>query len=73
MKKLVAESLELFEKEKAVVVQQSKKAKYKEAIAGLKKELKKVNKPGASKTTLEKNAKIKNIMEKIAKYKEKLK
>jgi len=85
MEKLVVESLdELFEnkrekvnknleKSKPTKVDQDKKEKAKQAIDALKKELAKAKKPGAFKSTSEKNAKIKEIETKIAAWEKKLK
>jgi len=88
MKKLVAESLaesiKLFEKAKLEKIPQPKSgkpkkvdqsgdAKAKEAITGLKKQLADAKKTGAFKTTIEKNAKIKELEGKIKKWEAKLK
>ena len=69
MKKFVAESLPMFEE----AVEQSKKEKADQAITGLKKQLADAKKKGAFKTTVEKNAKIKDLEGKIAKWEEKKK
>ena len=80
MKKIVTESLfefkQINEKEKispAVVVKPKPGEKYKDAIDGLKKELAKAKKPGQFKTTVEKNAKIKELETKIKKFEDKSK
>ena len=72
MKQYVAESLELFEKQEAAeTVKQSKSEKNSEAIKGLEKQLADAQKKGQFNTTIEKNAKIKELKEKIAKFKAK--
>jgi hypothetical protein len=67
MRKLVPESLE-----ESVQVNEAKKIKSKsnpeDAVKGLKDQLAKAKKPGAFKTTIEKNAKIKELEEKIKKF-----
>jgi len=77
MKKLVFETLDemLFEKElfeaekekaeKVTKVKQDKGEKAKQAIESLKAQLVKAKKPGAFKTTVQKNAKIKELEAKI--------
>ena len=83
MKKIVTESLQEFMKvnevkldigsSEAKEVKKGSDYKYKEAIKGLKEELAKAKKTGAFKTTIEKNAKIKELEAKIKKFEEKLK
>lgn len=60
------------EKKKPVKVDQGKKEKYEQAIKALEAELAKAKKPGAFKTTAQKNAKIGEIREKITAWKAKL-
>jgi len=63
-----------YEKTKAQKMKdQSKKEKAEQAIKGLEDQLAKAKKPGAFKTTAEKNAKIKELQEKIDTWKNKLK
>jgi hypothetical protein len=80
MKKIVSESLNEFMTEaqhgrtsKAKTVVQNKSQKAVEAIASLKKQLSDAKKPGQFKTTVEKNAKIKELGEKIKKWEAKKK
>lgn len=88
MKKLVFESLdELFEAKdpeaakvqkkleqpKATKAEQTKREKIEQAIKGLEAELKQAKKPGQFKSTMDKNAKIKLLQDKIAAWKKKLK
>jgi hypothetical protein len=61
------------EKEKPKKVKQGTEEKANQAIAGLKAELVKAKKPGAFKTTAQKNAKIKELGEKIAAWEKKIK
>jgi len=86
--KLVAESLnqlliekdtenvnktkEKFEKSDVKKLPEDKKGKAQQAIAALNKQLENAKKPGAHKTTAEKNAKIREIEGKIAAWKKKL-
>jgi len=88
MKNLVFESLdELLESKKLVDVKathekiekssaekqrETKKLKVERAVETLKNEIIKAKKPGAFKTTLQKNAKIKELEEKIKVWKRKL-
>lgn len=60
------------EKKKPIKVDQGKKEKYEQAIKALEAELTKAKKPGAFKTTAQKNAKIDELQEKIKAWKEKL-
>ena len=60
------------EKKKPIKVDQGKKEKYEQAIKALEAELAKAKKPGAFKTTAQKNAKIGEIQEKITAWKAKL-
>lgn len=74
MKKLVPESLNEFMNEGKKVIKQTSDEKAKEAIASLKKQLADVKKPGKMKDTkTQKDAKIKELEDKIAKWESKLK
>lgn len=81
MKKILAESLTEYREInklneaktlRATKVDQTKKDKYKESIKSLEKQLKDVKKPGSSVSLAHKKAKIKDLEDKIAKFKEKL-
>ena len=76
-KKAKPESIEKthnkYEKGKTIKISQDKKEKGKQAIGGLKKELAKAKKPGAFKSTAEKNVKIKELQDKIKAWENKIK
>jgi hypothetical protein len=69
----VKKEKEKIESKKPEKVNQSKDEKATQAIDALKKQVEKAKKPGAFKTTLEKNAKIKEITDKIKVWEKKLK
>ena len=74
MTTLVCETLNEYKEAKFFysISEESKEAKAKQAITALEKQLKDAKKPGAFNTTAEKKAKIKELEEKIAKWKSKL-
>jgi hypothetical protein len=69
----VSKEKEKMEKSKASKVSQDKKAKAQQAIDALKKQIAAAKKPGAFKSTVEKNAKIKELEDKVKVWEKKSK
>jgi uncharacterized membrane protein (UPF0182 family) len=68
----VGKTKEKFEKTDVKKPAEDKKSKAEQAIDALNKQLENAKKPGAFRTSAEKNAKIKEIEDKIANWKKKL-
>jgi hypothetical protein len=68
----VSKTKEKYEKSDAHKSDEDKKSKAAQAIKGLEDQLAKAKKPGAFKTTTEKNTKVKELEDKIAAWKKKL-
>jgi len=69
----ISKTKEKAEKSKPTKLNQDKKTKAKQAIDALKKEIINAKKPGAFKTTAQKNAKLKELVDKIKAWEKKLK